>query len=88
MLDLMIGAVSPQARRELHNAFNSAQVNRVGSTGNNLYYCSNYMSPQHRDKDQGISTCVQLSKVCLPDEFNFSYTEWGVYLVTEEKCIW
>ncbi|KAF7966109.1 hypothetical protein HWV62_40006 [Athelia sp. TMB] len=87
-LDLMISGMAPKARKDLHAIFDKHQLNRLGSTGNNMYYCHNYTSPQHRDKDEGISFCIQLNKHCYADEFNFAYAEWGVYLVTEEKCIW
>ncbi|KAF7971900.1 hypothetical protein HWV62_19527, partial [Athelia sp. TMB] len=88
VLDAIISGMAPKLFAELHNIFKEYQVNRLGSTGNNMYYCHNYTSPQHRDEDEGVSFCIQLGKRCYPDEFNFAFTEWGVYIVTEEKCIW
>jgi hypothetical protein len=84
----MIQAVSPAVARELILLSAEAETNRLGSTGTNLYYCKNYMSPQHRDDDVSWSLCIQLTKQALPDEFNFSFTQWGVYIVTEPRCIW
>lgn len=62
--------------------------NTVGSSCANLYTCDDYMAPQHTDNDQDMSVCMQLGKDCAKDEYNFSYTEWGVYIVTQERCIW
>lgn len=86
----MAGAVAPTILRELKKTSDAAQLNRLGSTGTNLYYCTNYMSPQHRDRDATWSICMQVEKNGLhqSDEFNFSYTQWGVYIVTEPKCLW
>jgi hypothetical protein len=84
----MIAAVSPAVYHELKQLSDLAETNRLGSTGTNLYYCKNYMSAQHRDNDVSWSLCIQLTKQGLSDEFNFSFTEWGVYIVTEPQCIW
>ena len=84
----MIGAISPSVYQELKQLTAEAETNRLGSTGTNLYYCNNYMSPQHRDCDATWSLCIQLSKSGYPDEYNFSFTQWGVYIVTEPRCIW
>jgi hypothetical protein len=84
----MIGAISPSVYQELRQLTADAETNRLGSTGTNLYYCKDYMSPQHRDNDASWSLCIQLSKHSLPDEFNFSFTQWGVYIITEPQCIW
>jgi hypothetical protein len=84
----MIGAISPSVYRELKQLTADAETNHLGSTGTNLYYCRDYMSPQHRDNDASWSLCIQLSKCSHPDEFNFSFTQWGVYIITEPQCIW
>lgn len=87
-MDAMISTVSPAVAQELKEVSALAETNRLGSTGTNLYYCKNYMSTQHRDNDASWSLCVQLTKQGRPDEFNFSFTQWGVYIVTEPQCIW
>jgi hypothetical protein len=84
----MLSTVSPAVAQELKELSAEAEINRLGSTGTNLYYCKNYMSTQHRDNDASWSLCVQLTKQGRPDEFNFSFTQWGVYIVTEPQCIW
>lgn len=63
-------------------------LNPLGSTGSNIFFCTNYLSPQHVDRDHTLSVCVQLQKNSQPDEFNFSYTEWGVYIKTIPNCAW
>jgi hypothetical protein len=77
-----------------------ADLNLLGSIGVNLYYCLNYMSPQHRDHDASHwSACCQLwkdmvgsegsARVPIPDdEFGFAFTEWGLYIETCIKCVW
>jgi hypothetical protein len=84
----MLSTVSPAVAQELKELSAKAETNCLGSTGTNLYYCKNYMSTQHRDNDASWSLCVQLTKQGHPDEFNFSFTQWGVYIVTEPQCIW
>jgi len=63
-------------------------LNHLGITGANLFVCTDYISPQRTDKDVDISVCMQFQKNCCSDEFNFSYTEWGVYIETIENCLW
>jgi hypothetical protein len=35
-----------------------------------------------------LGTCLQYTKNCRSDEFNFSYTEWGILVKTVPGCIW
>lgn len=65
-------------------------MNRLGSTGMNLYYCTNYMSPIHADRDAlRHSLCCQLEKKgCLNDELNFCYIRWGILLHTQRNTVW
>ncbi|KNZ80257.1 hypothetical protein J132_06683 [Termitomyces sp. J132] len=65
----------------------SASLNRLGSTGNNLFVCTDYMSPQHIDHDDGISITMQYDKNCQEDEFNFAFTQWGHYIETKKNCL-
>ncbi|KAG6837598.1 hypothetical protein H0H93_007012 [Arthromyces matolae] len=71
-----------------HHSADESGLNRLGSTGSNIFSCSNYMSHQHFDQDEDISICAQYEKTCLQDEFNFSYTEWGVYIETRDNTLW
>ena len=50
-------------------------VNSLGSTGSNLYVCTDYMAPQHYDNDTSISLCCSIHKESKLDEFCFSYTK-------------
>lgn len=66
----------------------------MGSCGASSYYCTNYMSPQHSDRDKGWSLCSQLFKNVKEaggnpaTDFNFAFTKWGLYIVTEPRCVW
>lgn len=64
------------------------KLNPLGSDGSNLYVCTDYMSPQHCDRDMGISLCTQLFKNSKKDEFNFAYSQWGAYIETQENTAW
>jgi hypothetical protein len=35
-----------------------------------------------------LGTCLQYTKNCQPDEFNFAYTEWGILVKTVPGCMW
>jgi hypothetical protein len=63
-------------------------LNHLGTTGANLFVCTDYISPQHTDNDVDMAVCMQFEKNCQSDEFNFSYTEWGMYIETIENCLW
>jgi hypothetical protein len=97
--EIINGAVSGYRDARIKQSI-EAELNLLGSTGANLYYCDNYLAPQHNDHDAAHwSACCQLWKdmkaevgdgrVPIPkDEFNFAFTQWGVYIETEEKCVW
>lgn len=62
---------------------------RLGPSGANLYFCTDYMSPQHADADVAWALCCQLAKNGVgEDEYNFCYTKWQVYLRTEPRAVW
>jgi hypothetical protein len=63
-------------------------TNPLGLTGSNLFASNDYMSHQHCDHDIGMSVCSQTAKTCAVDEFNFAYTEWGVYIETLPNTVW
>jgi hypothetical protein len=67
---------------------NTPSLNPLGSAGSNLYVCTDYMAPQHCDKDTGISLCCQLNKESKIDEFCFAYTKWGAYIETRNNTAW
>lgn len=88
-LNTLLLGLSPEVRHDIHVLSRESGGNTLGTTCMNIYACNNYMAPQHPDHDQGMSVCMQLVKeYCKQDEYNFAYTEWGVYIVTEPWCVW
>ena len=65
------------------------QASVLGCYGITAYHCWNYIAPQHLDKDAAWTISYQLyKKGCLPDEFNFCFSQWGKLLETMENCVW
>lgn len=65
-------------------------LNQLGSTGMNLYYCTNYISLIYADRDalRHSLRCQLQRQNCLPDEFNFCYIRWGILLHTQLNTAW
>ncbi|KAF7318787.1 hypothetical protein HMN09_00391000 [Mycena chlorophos] len=59
-----------------------------GRTSQMAFYCSEYASPQHFDKDGSWSLCCQLKKTAGPDEYNFVFAEYGVVIETQPNTLW
>ena len=88
--------------RTLKKLSKHSGINRLGSAGVTTFYCTNYMSPQHFDRDVKLdeffpdeevedffSLTIQLDlSTADPDEFDFAYTEWGVILWTVPNLLW
>ncbi|KAF7970281.1 hypothetical protein HWV62_24476 [Athelia sp. TMB] len=88
-MNTMLLGFCPEVREKMYALSRDSGGNPLGSTCGNMFTCNDYVAPQHADHDEGMSVCTQLEKSdCLADEYNFSYTEWGVYIVTEERTIW
>jgi hypothetical protein len=83
-----VRSFAPDVVNSIKEKTRQGSMNRLGKTGMNSFYCYEYGSPLHRDKDLGWSLCCQLWKRCLEDEYNFAYAEWGIYIVTIENCVW
>ncbi|KDQ52413.1 hypothetical protein JAAARDRAFT_198328 [Jaapia argillacea MUCL 33604] len=74
----------------------TAGIDPLGKQECNMYYCDSYTAPQHRDRDATLSLCMQFQKVVgvaadgTPhhDEFGFAFTQWGVWVQTDEDSIW
>jgi hypothetical protein len=94
-------AIYPMIGRTHKKLSKHSGVNRLGSAGFSSFYCTNYMSPQHFDKDVKLSNffpdedddffslCIQLDiSTAHPDEFDFAYTQWGVVIRTVSNCFW
>ncbi|KAF8229439.1 hypothetical protein L208DRAFT_1378937 [Tricholoma matsutake] len=74
--------------RGLYSPLTKTVGETAEESGLNHLGTTDYISPQHTDNDVDISVCMQFEKNCLSDEFNFSYTEWGVYIEIMENCLW
>lgn len=82
-------AFAPDVVSAIKKRNETAGLNHMGRTGMNSFYCWEYASPLHDDEDDLWSICSQLfKKTKHRDEYNFAYAEWGVYIVTEENCVW
>ena len=61
----------------------------MGTMGTNNYYCDRYIAAQHCDCDQTMSLCCQLEKQSVDkNDYNFAFSQWGVYIVTQSKTVW
>ncbi|KZV59399.1 hypothetical protein PENSPDRAFT_723076 [Peniophora sp. CONT] len=84
----------PEVVDSICNLSDENQLKDMGSSGVSSYYCSNYMSPQHKDADVVWSLCSQLYKDLdtvggdAKKDFNFAFTKWGLYVETRENCVW
>ncbi|KZP27502.1 hypothetical protein FIBSPDRAFT_886400 [Athelia psychrophila] len=88
-LDSLLLGFAPVERREFREMSAKSGGNTLGTTIANLYVCNDYAAPQHYNEDEELSMCIQVGKKrCRPSEFNFAYTQWGVYVVTEDWAIW
>ena len=96
-VEVMLGCVAeyvPEVVRSIRDLSDEAGLRDMGSCGVSSYYCTNYLSQQHMDNDTGWSLCSQLVKSLRraggnPEkDFNFAFTKWGLYIETQENCIW
>ncbi|KAH7907473.1 hypothetical protein BJ138DRAFT_1116676 [Hygrophoropsis aurantiaca] len=79
---------APDVFLDLKNTSADAQMHRLGTTGANVFYCSNYISPQHSDQDASWSLCSQLFRDKSDDEWNFCFTEWNLYIQNKVNTVW
>ncbi|KAJ3819327.1 hypothetical protein F5880DRAFT_1510243 [Lentinula raphanica] len=79
--------VHPQLARELKRI--TTECDRLGMTGANIFNCSGYMAPIHRDKDASRGLCTQalLSADTRYREFSFCNIEYQYYIVTKTNCL-
>ncbi|KAJ3709773.1 hypothetical protein C8R42DRAFT_729838 [Lentinula raphanica] len=66
------------------------ECDRMGMTGANIYNCTGYMAPIHRDQDatRGLSTQVLLSADSDHHEFAFCNIEYKYFIATTTNCLW
>ncbi|KAJ7070523.1 hypothetical protein C8F01DRAFT_1106753, partial [Mycena amicta] len=80
--------MAPGIHRQIKNKAEAAGLSKFGKTSMNAFYCWEYAAPLHPDADESWSLCCQLRKKSRPDEYNFTYAEWGVVIRTEENSMW
>ncbi|KAJ3841852.1 hypothetical protein F5878DRAFT_702347 [Lentinula raphanica] len=80
--------VHPNLARELKRI--GRECDRMGMTGANIFNCTGYMAPIHRDKDASRGLCAQalLSADTTYREFSFCNIEYQYYIVTRTNCLW
>lgn len=81
--------MAPDVFKSIQGALKEAQMLRLGPSGANLYFCTDYMGPQHSDVDVTWALTCQLQKADLDvAEFNFCFTRWRVFIQTEPRTVW
>ncbi|KAH7870244.1 uncharacterized protein C8R40DRAFT_1057613, partial [Lentinula edodes] len=68
----------------------SKECDRLGLTGANVYNCTGYVAPGHRDKDAAPSLSVQafLAANSQYHEFSFCHYEHLYYVVSRTNLLW
>ncbi|KAF8182273.1 hypothetical protein K438DRAFT_1164150 [Mycena galopus ATCC 62051] len=100
----VVKMIDPDAAHDLCAGDGEIGLAPLGSTRCTLFCCHNYMSCGHSDHDalmlqlerkrlqrrlsKMLSVSVQYTRKCLPDEYLFVYSEWGVVLYPEPGCVW
>lgn len=88
MMLTTVKRLCPPVVNDIVSQTEASQLDAFGDLGGTMFYCENYMSPQHPDPDASWCICTQLEKICLEDEFNFALTEWGIYYTTAPGAVW
>ncbi|KAJ7107303.1 hypothetical protein C8R43DRAFT_963132 [Mycena crocata] len=96
--DILITAaktIYPQLEQDLLEITEGSELNRFRRFGVTGFYCTDFLSCLHRDRDivrkkqPTLHPCIQLSKEkCGPNDYNFGMVEWGVAIRTEENTVW
>lgn len=66
----------------------TTDTERLGVTGTSLYYCDNFTSPIHRDKDAVRGLCAQYELRAEAKAYSFIYAEYGIYVVSQSNSFW
>ncbi|KAJ3768050.1 hypothetical protein FB446DRAFT_818125 [Lentinula raphanica] len=79
--------VHPDLARQLKEK--AEQCDRMGLTGANIFNCTSYMAPIHRDKDATRGLCVQalLEADERYKEYAFCNVEYQYYITTTTNCL-
>ncbi|KAF9077480.1 hypothetical protein BDP27DRAFT_1311116 [Rhodocollybia butyracea] len=85
-------AVAKHAHPELVKLLEkvSANCDRLGMSGANLYNATSYIAPIHRDRDASRGLCAQflLKANSKYYEFGFCNIEFQYYIRTSTNCLW
>ncbi|KAJ3729836.1 hypothetical protein C8R42DRAFT_637972 [Lentinula raphanica] len=68
----------------------SADCDRIGMSGANIFNCTGYLAPIHSDNDATRGLCAQalLHADASHNEFSFCNIEYQYYIVTSTNCLW
>ncbi|KAJ3831235.1 hypothetical protein F5878DRAFT_667770 [Lentinula raphanica] len=68
----------------------SADCDRIGMTGANIFNCSGYIAPIHSDHDATRGLCAQALLHADPTykEFSFCNIPYQYYITTSTNCLW
>ncbi|KAJ3964310.1 hypothetical protein EV361DRAFT_956071 [Lentinula raphanica] len=89
---VILTSIAKHAHPELANDLSllSADCDRIGMTGANIFNCNGYMAPIHSDHDTAKGLCVQalLHSNSSYKEFSFCNIEYQYYISTSTNCLW
>lgn len=66
----------------------TVDAERLGTTGASLYYCDNFTSPIHRDRDAVRGLCAQYKHHAEPKAYSFIFMRHGLYMIAQSNCCW
>jgi hypothetical protein len=66
----------------------TADTERLGTTGASLYYCDNFTSPIHCDRDAARGFSAQYEVWAEPKAYSFIYVQSGLYFITQANSFW
>ncbi|KAL0573650.1 hypothetical protein V5O48_008306 [Marasmius crinis-equi] len=79
---------SSAAHHNIAHAAQEARTRHLGTQGVSGVYCSNYIAPQHNDRDASFTVAAQVTKCSpSPSHFSFVYSEWGIVIQTREDTV-
>ncbi|KAL0576736.1 hypothetical protein V5O48_005259 [Marasmius crinis-equi] len=74
---------SSYAYHNISRTAKTARTRHLGTEGVSGVYCTNYIAPQHGDRDASFTAAVQLTKQAPSrSHFAFVYSEWGIVIET------
>ncbi|KAJ7725391.1 hypothetical protein B0H16DRAFT_283324 [Mycena metata] len=90
-------SIYPNIEKDMIQITEDSELNRFGRFGVTGYYCTNFISCIHSDKDIKpkvghhpiLHPCIQLFKdKCGPHDYNFGMIKWGVIVRTMVNTAW